>query len=141
MAEPALTLDQLKLLAAAAGAAPSVHNSQPWRLRPTPDARRILVFGDPRRAVAITDPLGRALHVSVGAAVFNLRVGAGRLGRAASVGLLPDPAEPHLLAEIGLDEPAARHPSGTTSTPRSGIVTPAGSRSPTATFRRPSSAS
>ncbi|WP_354637162.1 Acg family FMN-binding oxidoreductase [Kitasatospora camelliae] len=112
MAEPALTLDQLKLLATAAGAAPSVHNSQPWRLRPTPDARGMLVFGDPERAVAIADPMGRALHVSVGAAVFNLRVGAGRLGRAASVSLLPDPADPHLLAEIGLDEPAARHPFG-----------------------------
>jgi len=112
MAEPALTLDQLHLLASAAGAAPSVHNSQPWRLRPTPDARGMLVFGDPRRAVAITDPLGRALHVSVGAAMFNLRVAAGRLGRAATVRLLPDPADRHLLAEIDLGEPAARHPFG-----------------------------
>ncbi|MDH6144282.1 hypothetical protein P3T35_006324 [Kitasatospora sp. GP30] len=112
MVEPALTLDQLRLLATAAGAAPSVHNSQPWRLRPSPDARGMLVFGDPHRAVAIADPLGRALHVSVGAAVFNLRVAAARLGRAAAVRLLPDPSDKHLLAEIDLGEPAARHSFG-----------------------------
>ncbi|GAA1222311.1 nitroreductase [Kitasatospora nipponensis] len=112
MAEPVLTPDQLELLATAAGAAPSVHNSQPWRLRPTADARGMLVFGDPHRAVAVSDPLGRALHISVGTAVFNLRVAAGRLGRAATVRLLPDPADPHLLAEVDLGAPAARHPFG-----------------------------
>ncbi|MEE1784945.1 nitroreductase family protein [Streptomyces sp. SP17BM10] len=112
MTEPALTLDDLRLLTATAGAAPSIHNSQPWRFRPAPDARAVLVYGDEERAVPVTDPFGRALHISVGAAVFNLRVAAGRLGRDARVRLIPDSADPHLLAEIDLSQPAPRRPFG-----------------------------
>ncbi|MFI9366882.1 Acg family FMN-binding oxidoreductase [Kitasatospora sp. NPDC053057] len=112
MTEPALTLDDLRLLTATAGAAPSLHNSQPWRFRPAPGLRAIRVYGDEQRAVPVTDPFGRALHISVGAAVFNLRVAAGRLGRDAQVRLLPDSADPHLLAEIDLSQPAPRHPFG-----------------------------
>ncbi|MFE2870818.1 Acg family FMN-binding oxidoreductase [Embleya sp. NPDC059259] len=71
----------VRSLAAAGGAAPSLHNSQPWFFRPTVDAGGLAVFVDGRRAVPLTDPAGRAMHISVGAAVFNLRVAALHLGR------------------------------------------------------------
>jgi hypothetical protein len=102
MTEQVIDLTDLRLLAAAAGAAPSLHNSQPWRFRPSPDLRTVRVYGDERRSVPVTDPSGRALRISVGAAVFNLRVAAGRLGRDAGVRLLPDPDDPLLLAEVDL---------------------------------------
>ncbi|MFJ1704995.1 Acg family FMN-binding oxidoreductase [Kitasatospora sp. NPDC088346] len=107
LTERALTTEQLRFLAAAAGAAPSLHNSQPWRFRPAPDLDGLDVSLDPARAVPLTDPDGRALHISVGAALFNLRVAALRLGREPQVRLLPDPAEPSLVAAVRLSRPAA----------------------------------
>lgn len=108
MSEPALSQADLRLLASAAGAAPSLHNSQPWRFRPTSDGHGVAVYADPTRAVPLADPNGAALHVSVGAAVFNLRVAAAaRLGRPSRVRLLPDPTDPELLAVVDLAEPAA----------------------------------
>ncbi|RAJ46442.1 hypothetical protein K353_00820 [Kitasatospora sp. SolWspMP-SS2h] len=71
---------ELRELVAAAGAAPSLHNTQPWRFRPTADGPGVLVFADPARAVPLADPDGRAMLLSVGAALFNLRVAAARLG-------------------------------------------------------------
>ena len=81
MTRPELTPDELRTLAAAGGAAPSLHNSQPWLFRPSADLRSLAVYADPRRAVPVADPDGRALHLSVGAALFNLRVAAVHLGR------------------------------------------------------------
>jgi hypothetical protein len=101
-----MTLADLRLLAAAAGAAPSLHNSQPWRFRPTAGSRGVEVWADRSRAVPVTDPAGRALHISVGAALLNLRLAAGHLGRAAVVRLLPDQARPDLLATVGLAQAA-----------------------------------
>ncbi|MFD0274608.1 Acg family FMN-binding oxidoreductase [Kitasatospora sp. NPDC127111] len=106
MTDPILTLADLRLLATAGGAAPSVCNSQPWRFRPAPDLRGLLVYSDPGRAVPVSDPDGRALHLSVGAAVFNLRTAARHLGRHVSVRLRPDPAEPRLCAALDLSAPS-----------------------------------
>ncbi|MFB7123096.1 Acg family FMN-binding oxidoreductase [Kitasatospora sp. NPDC056273] len=108
--DPALTqmlsAADLRLLAAAGGAAPSLHNSQPWRFVPTPDGRGIAVYADTDRSVPLADPAGAAVHIAVGAAVFNLRVAAGRLDREPLVRLLPDVAEPGLLAVLDLSRPA-----------------------------------
>ncbi|MGE7434294.1 Acg family FMN-binding oxidoreductase [Kitasatospora sp. NPDC001175] len=105
MTESPLTLTELRLLATAAGAAPSVHNSQPWRLRPTTNLHGMLVYSDPERAVPVADPDGRAMLISVGAALFNLRTAAHHLGRQATVRLSPDPPQPDLAAIIDLSEP------------------------------------
>jgi nitroreductase len=102
----ALTPDQFAYLAAAGGAAPSLHNSQPWRFRAADDGMGMLVFADTSRAVPATDPTGRALHVSVGAAVLNLRVAAAALGLATRLRLLPDAAQPDLVAELVFAPPA-----------------------------------
>ncbi|MFE6051525.1 Acg family FMN-binding oxidoreductase [Kitasatospora sp. NPDC056446] len=110
---PALAPAELRLLAAAGGAAPSLHNSQPWRFAPTPDGHGLTVRTDPGRAVPLADPVGAARHIAVGAAVFNLRVAAGRLGREPVLRLLPDAAEPGLLAVLDLSGPAlGRTPFG-----------------------------
>jgi len=107
MTAQSLTSEELLLLAAAGGAAPSLHNSQPWRFRPTPDALGMRVYVDPGRAVPLTDPDGRALHISVGAALFNLRVAAVHLGREPAVRLCPASADPQLVALLDLSQPAA----------------------------------
>lgn len=101
-----LALDDAALgtLLAAAVAAPSIHNSQPWHFRLDPATSTIQVRALRERALPVTDPDERALHLSVGAAVLNLRVAARRMGWAPLVRLLPDSTEPDLLAAVELDE-------------------------------------
>jgi nitroreductase len=71
----------------AASAAPSIHNTQPWHLL----VRRagIEVHEDPDRQLAVIDPTGRSATISVGAAVFNLRIAVLAHGRVPLV--LADP--------------------------------------------------
>ncbi|MEU3979298.1 nitroreductase family protein [Streptomyces sp. NPDC026672] len=93
-------------LLTAATAAPSIHNTQPWRLYWNADTRTVEVRSAAERSLPLADPRGRARHVSVGAAVFNLRLAAARLGGRPYADLLPDPARPDLLATVHpLDPP------------------------------------
>ncbi|MBO1414083.1 nitroreductase family protein [Streptomyces sp. FH025] len=108
--ETALTASDLRLLAEAGTLAPSLHNSQPWRFRPTPDLLGLEVLADLGRTVPAADPDGRALHISIGAALFNLRVAAAHLGRAAEVRLLPSGEDGQPRAVLDLSAPA-RTPS------------------------------
>ena len=92
----------VRRLIGAAGAAPSIHNTQPWRFRVTGDV--IELHGDPDRMLWVADPLGRALHLSCGAALFNLRLAIRALGAKPLVWPLPDPQrEPTLLASVQLE--------------------------------------
>ncbi|MFC3574553.1 Acg family FMN-binding oxidoreductase [Streptomyces yaanensis] len=95
----------LETLLSAAVAAPSIHNTQPWRFGMAPDTRSIEVHADRGRPLALADPERRALHLSVGAAVFNLRVAAAHLGWNPVVRLLPEPGDPDLLATVRLTGP------------------------------------
>lgn len=89
----------------AATAAPSIHNSQPWLFQVS--GRQIRVLLDDRRRLAVIDPHGRAMHVSVGAALLNLRMAIRARGRLAHVDLLPDGERPHLaaLVTVGAAQP------------------------------------
>lgn len=85
--------------------AASPHNTQPWALRVT--AEQIDVLADLGRNLGAMDGLRRELHIGLGCAVENLVVAARALGRAPEVSLLPDEADPTLVARVRLT-PAPR---------------------------------
>jgi protein-L-isoaspartate(D-aspartate) O-methyltransferase len=89
--------DHARFLITTAGRSPSVHNTQPWRFRVQPAA--IEVYCDPRRKLR-TDPLGREMLISCGAAVFGLRLAMRGLGYRPVVELLPDPNRTRLVARV-----------------------------------------
>jgi nitroreductase len=78
--------------------APSVHNTQPWTFVLGPD--RVEVRADRRRQLTVLDPLGRELVLSVGAALFNLRVALSARGWVVAVDRVPRPDDPDLLAVV-----------------------------------------
>jgi nitroreductase len=89
---------ELRQCLVAATAAPSIHNTQPWLFRLRGETVDVLV--DRRRQLPRLDPDGREMLVSVGAAVFNLRLAVRAHGREARVRLLPDRHEPDLVASV-----------------------------------------
>ncbi|MGW7528835.1 Acg family FMN-binding oxidoreductase [Streptomyces sp. NPDC054783] len=109
---PALDAATLEACISAAVAAPSIYNTQPWRFRLDRETVTLEVRAAPERGLRHADPVGRALHLSVGASVFNLRVAAAHFGWAPVVRLLPDPEDPGLLANLRLSGPGRRHPMG-----------------------------
>ncbi|MFF8910671.1 Acg family FMN-binding oxidoreductase [Streptomyces olivaceoviridis] len=109
MRNPDLDATALETLLAAAVAAPSIYNTQPWRFRVNPHDQALEVRAAPERSLPLADPDGRAQHLSVGAAVFNLRVAALHLGWRPDVLLLPDRGRPDLLAVIRLAGPNGPH--------------------------------
>ncbi|SFL92322.1 Acg family FMN-binding oxidoreductase [Streptomyces pini] len=92
-------------LLAAAVAAPSIHNTQPWRFRLDSGHQVLEVHSAPERTLPLTDPAHRAQYLSVGAAVFNIRIAAVHQGLRPEVRLLPDPYDPGLLAAVRLAGP------------------------------------
>jgi hypothetical protein len=82
-----------------AARAPSVHNTQPWRFRVSGPA--IEMYADPRRKLH-TDPLGRQLLISCGAALFGLRLAIRSLGRLPVVTVFPETGSLRLLARVRL---------------------------------------
>jgi hypothetical protein len=93
-----LRADEVREVVEAATLAPSVHNTQPWRF--SWDGSALSVYEDPSRALPVLDPAGRERLISCGAAVVHARLTIGCLGRACAVDLLPDPAQPELLARL-----------------------------------------
>ncbi len=87
----------------AAAAAPSQHNTQPWRFEILADGTAIDLLLDTGRLLAVTDPSTRGAHIACGAALFNLRIAASVAGLAPRVTLRPDPGRPFLLARTELD--------------------------------------
>lgn len=93
-------VETLHRIVEVASRAPSVHNTQPWRWRG--DARTLELYADRTHQLAATDPLGRNLTISCGAALHHAQAAAGALGWSTHVVRHPDPAQPDLLASIEL---------------------------------------
>src|SRR4051812_21809118 len=83
--------------------APSIHNTQPWRLRLT--ASSLDLHADGSRRLDVLDPRGRQLLISCGAALFNARVAIAAAGYSPLVHRLPDPNDPSLVARVAVGPP------------------------------------
>ena len=94
--------DEMAFLLRYAVLAPSGHNTQPWTFAIVPDG--IEVFADYSRRLPQVDPADRELLMSVGAAIFNLRVAAAHFGFESSVLYPPHPSETSAVALVSLRE-------------------------------------
>ena len=83
-----------------ATAAPSLHNSQPWLFRVRGSA--VDVYADAARRLPVLDPAGREHLISVGAAVFTLRLALRRAGFLSDMTLFPAPDQPDLVARVNV---------------------------------------
>ncbi|MEI5098355.1 nitroreductase family protein [Streptomyces sp. PmtG] len=108
MSPTTLNASVLEKLVSAAVAAPSLHNTQPWRFRLDPDTVTLEIHAAAERGLRRIDPTGRALHVSVGCALLNLRVAVAHFGWEPVPRLLPRPGVPGLLAAVRFGGSARR---------------------------------
>jgi nitroreductase len=103
----------LTAAAEAAGYAPSIHNTQPWHWRVAGDVLEL--HTEPDRQLATSDPDGRLMVLSCGAALHHARTALAAQGWAIEVDRLPDPSQPSLLARVRVigrtdgDPEAMRH--------------------------------
>lgn len=97
---PALGLSatQIEEVLRLAGAAPSPHNTQPWRYHVLPHV--IELHADLRRRLPYSDPDDRELRVACGAALFNLRLALEHDGVRPLVTLMPHGDHPTALAAV-----------------------------------------
>jgi hypothetical protein len=78
--------------------APSVHNTQPWLWRL--ERNDVQLYADRGRRLDATDPEGRDLVLSCGAALHHLRVALAARGLGCTVAYSPDPANGDHLATV-----------------------------------------
>lgn len=96
----------IRTVLALASRAPSVHNTQPWRW--LVGSQSLHLYCDADRQLPNTDPDGRDLILSCGAALNHCVVAFAAVGWHAKVTHLPNPADPNHLAAIELSaHPAA----------------------------------
>ena len=106
MSEPETAEEIATYVVARAVWAPSVHNTQPWRF--TADGGpRISLYTDADRRLAVADPDGREMMISCGAALFTVRLALRALGYIPETTVLPDPAQPALVAQVSWRDRAA----------------------------------
>jgi hypothetical protein len=97
-----MTPEQIRLLGEA-GRAPSIHNTQPWRLRPIvveQAAIGIEILEDRTRRLPVADPTGRERIISCGAAALNASLAMAHLGWEPVVETAPASASGAPIARI-----------------------------------------
>jgi hypothetical protein len=105
---------KLAFLAKYAVLAPSNLNTQPWRFHLTEDPLpRLDLWADRTRALPLSDPRGRELYISCGAALEHLTLALHRFGQSASIDILPDSNLPDLVSSVTLTPGcgASAHPT------------------------------
>ena len=85
--------------------APSVHNTQPWWF--SARGQEISLHADAGRQLMVADPGGREMMISCGAALFTARLALRSLGHIPETCVLPDPAQPLLVARVSWQRRAA----------------------------------
>ena len=85
--------------------APSLHNTQPWLFGT--DGQELSLYADGGRQLMAADPAGRQMLISCGAALFTARLAVRSAGRIPQTQILPDPADPLLVARLGWSGRAA----------------------------------
>lgn len=99
----------LRRVVEAASAAPSIHNTQPWRFVTVADDL-LEVRADPDRTLWVADPRARALYLSCGAALFNIKTAIRMTGFNPLVWPLPQPKYSPMVIAVVQAEPG-RPPS------------------------------
>ncbi|GID92315.1 Acg family FMN-binding oxidoreductase [Amorphoplanes digitatis] len=111
--DPQLVTHALAEAASAAGYAPSIHNTQPWRWRLTADTLDLHLV--PSRILQVSDPDARLATLSCGVALHHARVAAAAQGWHVTVTRMPRDAGPDLLSRLHIegrapvDPPSALH--------------------------------
>lgn len=95
----------IRTVLALASRAPSVHNTQPWRWLVGEES--VHLYADFDRQLPNTDPDGRDLILSCGAALNHCAVAFGAVGWQTKVKRLPNPDDPGHLAAIELSRSTA----------------------------------
>jgi nitroreductase len=80
--------------------APSVHNTQPWHWYTGND--RVHLYADLQRWLPATDPQGRDMVISCGAALHHARVALAAMNIPTRIHRQPNPEEPDHLASLEL---------------------------------------
>lgn len=93
--------EQMKFLLNYAILAPSSHNTQPWLFKIIDD-NTIELYADRTRALALVDPLDRALTISCGAALSHLQIAIRHFGYAYKMEPFPDSNNKDLLSKVTL---------------------------------------
>ena len=100
--------DGLANAAAAAGYAPSIHDTQPWRWRVGSDT--LDLYLDRSRVLAATDPDTRLATLSCGAALHHARTVLAAEGWRVTIARMPDAADQDHLAHLRVYAPAPADP-------------------------------
>src|SRR5450759_1888330 len=103
--EPLTAEEVTRYVVAEAVWAPSVHNTQPWWF--SAGEQQVSLHADASRRLPVTDPAGREMMISCGAALFTVRLALRSLGYIPETSVLPDPGEPHLVAHVSWRQRAA----------------------------------
>jgi nitroreductase len=98
MAEPLTTEETVRRVLAEAVWAPSVHNTQPWRFAAA--GPEISLHADDSWRLPVSDPDGREMMISCGAALFTARLALRSLGWIRRRPCCRIPARPLLVARV-----------------------------------------